>query len=50
MLKFKLLILAGFPCDGDPAYDNRFDFNADGCINIVDVLQYKPLILTSCTP
>jgi len=50
VLKFKPLILAGFPCDGDPAYDNRFDFTADGCINIVDVLQYKPVILTSCTP
>ena len=50
VLKFKPLILAGFPCDGDPAYDNRFDFTADGCINIVDVLQYKPVILTSCMP
>ena len=50
VLKFKPLILAGFPCVGDPAYDSRFDFNANGCINIADVLLYKPFILTSCTP
>jgi hypothetical protein len=37
-------------CDGDPEYDRHYAFNADGCINITDVLQYKPIMLTECTP
>ena len=50
VLKFKPLILSGFPCEGNPDYDSRFDFNASGCIDKADVLQHKPVILTSCTP
>ncbi len=49
VLKFRPLFLLGFPCDGDPGYDNRFDLNANGCINIADVLLYKPIIMTQCT-
>jgi len=49
VLKFKPIFVAGLPCEGAPGYDRRFDFNASGCINIADVLLYKPVILTECT-
>jgi len=29
-------------------YDRRYDLNADGEVNILDVLLYKPVIRTSC--
>lgn len=50
VVKFKPIFASGFPCVGDPEYDPRYDLNASGCINIADVVLYKPLILTSCTP
>ena len=30
-------------------YDARFDLNAGGEVDILDVLLYKPVINTSCT-
>jgi len=33
---------------GDECYDNRFDLDADGDVDISDVLKLKPYIVTSC--
>ena len=32
-----------------PPSPPRFDLNADGWIDILDVLKYKPVIMTQCT-
>jgi hypothetical protein len=34
---------------GDPKYDNRVDLNADGRINIFDVMTLVPLLGTQCS-
>jgi hypothetical protein len=36
--------------EGDPNYNRRFDWNADGLISIGDVLTVIPYFLQSCTP
>jgi hypothetical protein len=38
-------------CTGEPLYAERKDFNADGCINILDLVRMTPPTPgTSCTP
>jgi len=34
---------------GDPNYDSRFDFNASGRIDIIDVLVLGPFMMQSCS-
>jgi len=46
LMRFKKPVILS--CSDDPSYDTRFDFDANGCINILDVMMYKPFILTQC--
>jgi len=34
---------------GDPNYDRRLDFNADGWVDILDILLYKGHLQVQCT-
>ena len=34
---------------GEDCYDNRYDLNVDGVVNIIDILLYKPILGQQCT-
>lgn len=50
VLKFKPIFQIGFPCEGEPGYERRFDLDVNACIAISDVFKHKPIVLASCTP
>jgi hypothetical protein len=34
---------------GHDTYNTRYDFNADGAVNVLDVLLFRPVINSECS-